>query len=419
MLWLYGGSNTGGSANNPQFDGSALAKQGVVVVTANYRLGVMGFLAHPALDAESTNHSSGNYALLDQLMALRWIQQNIGAFGGDPANVTLFGQSSGGFDVLLLVTSPLSTGLFHRAISESGQVLSYGGSMSKTTAEAMGQNIATALAAPQGSSASTLAYLRSIPANQVVAGAGKWTSGTATLPGTTTGLLTAVDGWVLPDIPGRVFSEGKEMAIPLMVGNNAREIMPESLFPGYTTANLVADVSTFYGPIYGPMALAAYGLSNGGTGISDPLYGNAGAQFWTDTVQRCAAIMEADWHSAAKNPTFEYQFDHAWPNQASAGATHGAEVPYVFGTLSAVTPAESWTALDFQTSTQMQEYWTNFAKTGNPNGSSLPTWPPAGSGQFLEFTATAGPQTAAGLQPTQCGIFTNWENEQLSTASGS
>jgi para-nitrobenzyl esterase len=394
-----------------------LAKQGVVVVTANYRLGVMGFLAHPALDAESANSSSGNYALLDQLMALRWIQQNIGAFGGDPQNVTLFGQSSGGFDVLLLVTSPLSAGLFQHAISESGQILSYGGPMTKAAAETMGQSIATALNAPQGSDASTLAYLRSLPASQVVTGAGQWTSGTATLPGTTTGLLTNVDGWVLPDVPGKIFSDGKEMAIPLMVGNNAREIMPESLFPGYTTADLVQDVSTFYGPVYGPQALVAYGLDNGGTGITDPLYGNAGAQFWTDTVQRCAAIMEANWHAAANHPTFEYQFDHAWPNLASGGATHGAEVPYVFGTLDAVTPTEPWTSEDYQTSTQMQTYWTNFAKTGNPNGSSLPTWPQAGSGQYLEFTASAGPQSASNLQPLQCGVFENWANAKLGTVT--
>ena len=213
MLWLFGGANVTGSASNPAFDGSALARRGVVVVTANYRLGVMGFMAHPALSAESGHTSSGNYALLDQIMALRWIRENIARFGGDPRHVTLFGQSSGSYDLLLLMMLPLANGLFVNAIAQSGQLLSYNGSMSKARAEEIGTQIAAELKTPEGAGA--LSYLRALPADQVMAVAAKRL---ATDLGTDTGLLTNVDGWVLPELPARVFADGRQLAIPLDLG---------------------------------------------------------------------------------------------------------------------------------------------------------------------------------------------------------
>lgn len=322
MLWLFGGANSVGSANNPVFDGAALAKRGVVLVTANFRVGVMGFMAHPALSAESPHNASGNYTLLDQIMALQWIQRNIAQFGGDPRRVTVFGQSSGSYDLFLLMTSPLAQGLFTNAIAQSGQFLAYDGSMPKARAETIGTKIAAELQAPEDLRA--LAYLRALPAEQVVTAAAQFLP---TAPGSDTGLLTNVDGWVLPEFPARVFAAGRQMAIPLIVGNNAREITPQ-----ISINELRQQITAKYGEL-ASQALQAYGLANGGQGVDDPLLGSPGSQWWTDIVQRCAANLEANWHAAARHPTWQYQFERSIPGREAAGSFHGAEVAFVFGTL--------------------------------------------------------------------------------------
>jgi len=402
MLWLFGGANSTGSAVNPVFDGSALAQRGVVVVTINHRVGVMGFLAHPALAAESPHKSSGNYALLDQMMALRWVRENIAAFGGDPQHVTLFGQSSGSYDLLLLMTSPLAKGLFVNAIAQSGQLLSYSGSMPKARAEELGARVAAVLGAPSG--AQSLPYLRSLPAAEVVTKAAQLMR---TDLDTDTGLLTNIDGWVLPESPARVFAEGRQMAIPLIVGNNAREITPQ-----FSTDELRQRIVARYGDL-APAALDAYGLANGGEGQVDALLGGAGSQWMTDTVQRCAASMEVAWHAAAKHPVWQYQFERSIPGRQAAGSFHGAEVAFVFGTLQRVGPTTpEFTAADDHASQQMQEYWTHFAKTGDPNGGSLPQWPRGGDGRYLAFTAE-GSVAKANLQPAPCHVFREWTLRQL------
>ena len=402
MLWLFGGANVTGSASNPVFDGSALAKRGMVVVTANYRLGVMGFMAHPALSAESDRKSSGNYALLDQIMALRWIRENIESFGGDPRHVTLFGQSSGSYDLLLLMTSPLAKGLFVNAIAQSGQLLSYDGSMPKARAEGIGTQIAADLKAPDGAGA--LAYLRGLPPEQVMAAAAKWLP---TNLGTDTGLLTNIDGWVLPELPARVFADGRQMAIPLIVGNNSREITPQ-----VSLDELRQQITAKYGEL-APKALEVYGLANGGKGNDDALLGAAGSQWMTDTVQRCAAGMEADWHAAAQHPTWQYQFERSIPGREAAGSFHGAEVAFVFGTLDRMGSSPvAFTEADHKASEQIMEYWTRFAKSGDPNGGSLPVWPRAGTGRYLAFTAD-GPIAKDNLQPGPCRVFREWTSRRL------
>jgi para-nitrobenzyl esterase len=402
MLWLFGGANSAGSAANPNFDGAALARRGMVAVTVNYRVGVLGFMAHPALSAESGHNASGNYALLDQIMALRWVRDNIASFGGDPRNVTLFGQSSGSYDLLSLMTSPLAKGLFARAIAESGQILSYDGAMTKARAEGIGVAIAAALKAPDGPG--TLAYLRNLPAAQVMAVEAKYLP---TALGSDTGLLTNVDGWVLPQPPARVFAEGREMPIPLIIGNNAREITPQS-----SPDQLRAEIETAYGDL-APRALAAYGLADGGAGRDDPLLGGAGAQWMTDTVQRCAAIMEAGWHAAAGQPTWQYQFERSIPGREAAGSSHGAEVAFVFGTLDrAGSGGPIFTAADRQASDRIQDYWTRFAATGDPNGGELPVWPHAGDGRYLAFTAE-GLAVKERLQPEACAVFRDWVLRRL------
>jgi para-nitrobenzyl esterase len=400
MLWIFGGANYTGSPNGAQLDGAALARKGVVVVTTNFRVGAFGFMAHPALSAESANKSSGNYGLLDQLMALQWIQQNIAAFGGDPANVTIFGQSSGAFDIMSLMASPLAKGLFARAIAESGQIIAYDGPMPKSRAEAIGTSIATTLQAPQG--ATTLAYLRSLPPSQIIPAAAPYLP---TVPGSDTGLLVNVDGWVLPSTPASVFASRKELPVPMIIGTNAREIMPERTWPGYTLDTLRQEITTMYGP-FASTALNAYGVGNGGQGITDPVLGDAGAQFWTDIVQRCPANIEVNWHAAIQ-PTYQYQFERSIPGKESIGATHGSEIAFVFGNLSRLSPAPALTQADYAASEQMVEYWTNFAKKGDPNSATLPTWPRAGNTDYLAFTA-AGPVAKKNLQPVTCGVYRDW-----------
>ncbi|HUO22010.1 MAG TPA: carboxylesterase family protein [Caulobacteraceae bacterium] len=405
MLWLFGGANVVGSASMPGFDGAALARRGVVVVAANYRVGVMGFLAHPALSAESSHGSSGDYALLDQIMALRWIHENAARFGGDPANVTVFGQSAGAYDILLLMASPLARGLFQHAIAESGQILSFGGSMPKAKAEQIGLNIAADLKAPVGPGA--LAYLRALPADQVMAAAAKHMPTGLT---SDTGLLTNVDGWVLPQSPARVFAEGREAPVDLMIGNNAREItLPGSL------DDLRRQIADKYGP-FAPQALKVYGLADGGPGVSDPLLGGAGAQWMTDTVQRCAASMEADWHAAAGHRTWRYQFELPVPGREAMGSTHAAEIPYVFGNLGGGADSPPYGAVDRQVSTEMQDYWTRFAATGDPNGPNEPAWPRAGDGRYLAFTPD-GPKALANLQAGPCAVFRQWALSPIGPAA--
>lgn len=403
MLWLFGGANATGGAGAPILDGAALAKRGVVLVTINHRVGVMGFMAHPALSAESAHNSSGNYALLDQLMALRWVRDNIAKFGGDPRRVTLFGQSSGSYDLLLLMTSPLAKGLFVNAIAQSGQLLSYDGSMPKVRAEALGALIAAGLQAPEGARA--LSYLRELPAEKVIAAAAKWLS---TDLGSDMGLLTNVDGWVLPEPPARVFAQGRQLPIPLIIGNNAREITPQM-----PIAELRRQIAAKYGEL-APRALEAYGLANGAQGQDDPLLGGPGAQWMTDTVQRCAAQLEAQWHAAATHPAWLYQFERSIPGRESSGAFHGAEVAFVFGTLDHVQPKAAFTDADRKASSQMQEYWTRFAKTGDPNGGDSPEWPRADGGAYLAFTAQ-GPQARANLQSKACDVFREWTARRLAS----
>ena len=404
MVWLYGGANTGGTAASPNSDGASLARRGVVVVTTNYRVGAMGFMAHPELSAESPHHASGNYGLLDALMTLRWVQENAARLGGDPRNVTLFGQSSGSFDVQVLMASPLAKGLFQYAIAESGQMTSFNGAMVKGRAEQIGLKIGEALGAPKGKEA--LAFLRGLPADKLVTAAAPF------LPtdlDSDTGLLTSVDGWVLPRHPVAVFAAGQELPIPLIVGNNSREISQQ-----FSPADLRKAIEEKYGPTLAPKAWELYGVAGNGQGNTDPLLGDAGAQWMTDIVQRCGAVTTAQLHSSARFPTYLYQFDRVTSGREAAGSTHGAEVTYVFGTLDRPGNTVAYSDSDRKASDTIQKYWTNFARTGNPNGSDLPSWPEYDprAAKFLEFTA-GGPVTNEKPRSAHCAVFQDWVKQQM------
>jgi len=397
MVWIHGGGNVAGSGNQ---NGESLARHGVVLVTFNYRLAVFGFFAHPAFAAESPDHNSGNYGLMDQIAALQWVQQNIRRFGGDPANVTIFGESAGAVDVNLLMTSPVAKGLFHRVIAESGSVLLDHGPVPPSTAEQFGVKLVAAAHVPSG--ADVMKALRAATVEQLLEAFGK-TVGPSGVP---PALGVTIDGRVLPQSPAEVFAAGKQIPAGLIIGINARE------FSGPPNA---ADVETAITATYGKLAAKALPLYTITTspdgkvtqGAPDALYGNAGAQWMTDTIFRCPAIVVARMNSAANHPTYVYQFDRGIPDHPEIGAVHASEVPYVFGALGQQRPMRlNYQAADYAISKAMQEYWTNFAKTGNPDSKGLPAWPPyqPDTRRILQFTDN-GPVAGSNLRGAQCDVY--------------
>jgi para-nitrobenzyl esterase len=397
MFWMHGGGNYAGATGSPNFDGESLARHGVVLVSAAYRLTAFGFFAHPELTRESPHHASGNYGLMDQIAALQWLRANIARFGGDPANITIFGQSAGAVDATVLMTSPLAKGLFQKVIAESGTVtrnpdaatlamtalgpvmsvksgeVTYSDARALAEAEKNGEELALMLQAPATDS---LRYLRALPAAEIL----KATASPHKSIGPANGIV--IDGWVLPLPPAEVFATGHEHRVPLLAGNNSRERTP----PPIPVEDLKKAMEAMYGPL-APRAVALYTTP-------DPLYGDAATQWVVDTMYRCPVVAELSWHTAAGNQAWEYQFDRAAPGREALGAVHGAEVPFVFG------PAAQYSEVDRAISGAMQQYWTNFAKTGNPGWRAFtePARP------WLEFTSD-GPVFAEGLRQPFCSLY--------------
>jgi para-nitrobenzyl esterase len=389
MFWIHGGANMGGSALGaggiePPFDGERLARRGVVVVTINYRLGIFGFMAHPELTAESPHRASGNCGILDQVAALQWVQSNISKFGGDPAKVTIFGQSAGAHDIGLLMVSPLAKGLFHRAIGQSGTVI-IGGRLTPTLAEAeqRGIGMAEKMNAP---ATGALKHMRSLGTAEVLKASPPYGGGGQPRP------EPDIDGYAITRLPAEVFRDGGQVAIPLIIGNNGRERAvqggPEAL---------KKSIGDFYGSL-SPQAMKLYGLSGEVLPAGYPPYGDAAAQFATDTMFRCSAATIAGWHSG-KYPTYQYEFTRG---DEPRGAQHSYELRFVFGILTEQEREE----VDRKISDQMQEYWANFAKNGDPNGRGLPVWPKSDPAkrEYLEF-AKEGPVVKANLRQPFCELF--------------
>jgi len=403
MVWLHGGGNYGGTASSTNFDGQNLARHGVVLVTVNYRLTIFGFLAHPELTRESLHHSSGNYGLLDQIAALQWVHENIAQFGGDPANVTTFGQSAGAVDANVLMTSPLAKGLFHRVIAESGTVTRNPDAVSMSMT-ALGALMPVKSGPVTYSDAPVLAEaekagekfgasvkdLRAMPAAELL----KLTAAARMSIGPANGVV--VDGWVFPRSPAEVFVKGEEQHVPLLLGNNARERTP----PQATSEDLKKAMDAMYGPL-AARAAALYRIEASQAIPPDPLYGGPGAQWVVDALYRCPVVAQLVWHAAAGSASYEYQYDHASPGREALGAVHGAEVPNVFGRL-----GDTAGAADRAISAAIEEYWTNFAKAGNPNGAGLPHWPgfDAKARGYLEFTDD-GPVAREGLRRPFCDLY--------------
>ncbi|MEH3158850.1 MAG: carboxylesterase family protein [Sphingomonas taxi] len=342
MVFIHGGGFTYGAAGVPLYDGAGLAARGAVIVTLNYRLGRLGFFAHPALTRENPGGPLGNYAIMDQVAALQWVKRNIGRFGGDPANVTLFGESAGAGSVQILMDSPGAKGLFHKAISESGA----GGSAlfpirgGALNAEAVGQLWAASL----GLANATADQLRAIPLAEVVK------NGRA---------FPFIDGKVVVHSPGEPFYRRAEMPIPLIIGGNSNE----SSLGGMTEAAAKA----LLGPDFQPL-LDGYVAESGKPAAI------AAVDLAEDAGFVLPSFALADRHAAAGHPAFVYYFDQV-PVDGRAGAAgtdHGGELEYVFGTK----PVEHrWDARDAAVSKMMGDYWVRFARTGDPNGGGAPQWP--------------------------------------------
>ncbi len=392
MVWLHGGGNEGGSASSPLYKDGTLVQHGIVLVTVNYRLGVFGFLAHPGLTREAPHKTSGNYGLMDQIVALHWVHDNIARFGGDPENVTVFGQSAGAQDASLLMTSPLAKGLFHKAIAESGSAINPN-MPTLAMAEQGGERFASALKARSGEDA--IKFLRQLTTGELLKGVASRDPEQPPMIG------PDIDGWVIPRLPAEVFASGQQMAIPLMIGSTTREFGSTA-----TPDELRKTIEDVTGNL-APKALSLYGLADGGQGTSDPLYGPVGNQWLADFIFRCPVTTQAQWHNAAKHPTYEYQFEHAIPGQEADGAVHSADLPYVFGYYPKHgNISGKFDDVDFKLADLIESYWTNFAKRGNPNGEGLPNWPEFdGSQAYIEFTQDGQVvPNSGGLRRAQCDL---------------
>jgi para-nitrobenzyl esterase len=355
MVWIYGGALENGSASTPLYAGDGFAKRSVILVTFNYRLGVLGFLSLKSLSRESANGVSGNYGLLDQIAALKWVQRNIGAFGGDAQNVTIFGQSSGSISVSALVASPLAKGLFHRAIGQSGglfEPLELSSGFSPAGAEGGGDWFAH----QQGDT--SLEQLRA--------------KSPAELLKTPFDAHFVIDGYVLKQSPFDAYREGTQNDVDVLVGSNSDE---GQLFLQKKTVTVANFKETLTKDFPAPLVW-----------ILNPKPGNSDAEARISTAaietdMRFRWDMWAWARLAAQNGrkhVYYYQFSRTPPfsgadQYSGLGATHGMEMPYVFNHLGIY--EASWTATDRTLAEAMQAYWTNFAKSGDPNGAGLPMWP--------------------------------------------
>jgi len=352
MVWIHGGGFSGGSASVPIYDGSKLAEKGVVVIGINYRLGLYGFMAHPELTAESSPQASGNYGLMDQIAALKWIRANVAAFGGDPDNVTIAGQSAGAMSVHHLLSSPLAEGLFVRAIAQSGSGTGVNAG-DRATAERAGA------ALMQAAGVSSIAAMRALTPAQLEAAQGKMGPGM--------GFAPVVDGLVLPDAS---FAGVNTHDVPILTGMTSAEMTGlNPTFGKSTPVTLREQIDRAYGA-FGPEIAAFYPAS------TDAQANTAAGELAMERGLASMALWAAERQATSKQPIYAYLWDHAEPGPDAAryGAFHSSEIPYVFDMLDA-SPERPFTDIDRRLAAMMGQYWVNFVKSGDPNGPGLPFWP--------------------------------------------
>jgi para-nitrobenzyl esterase len=380
FVWIHGGALTTGAGRQIMYDGAAMARRGVIVVSINYRLGILGYLAHPGLSAESREGVSGNYGLMDQIAALRWVNRNIAAFGGNPANVTIAGESAGGLSVMYLMAAPQARGLFAKAIVQSGYMVSapelrssrYGG----PSAEQIGTMLMGMVGAPD------LASLRATSAEALVAAVAR----TPYFP------FLTVDGRYVPDQLVTIFDRGQQAHVPIIAGFNSGEIRSLRFLappPPSDAAAYEAAIRERYGDLAGEF-LRLYPVGNLAETMllppRDALYG------WT--AERLAAKQ-----TAAGAPGYLYYFDHSYPAADALGlhAFHAAEIPYALGNTQrtpAAWPRAPDTAEERALADAMLDYWVSFAREGVPSAAGQPAWRPYGGERaFMAFAGTPRPGT--------------------------
>lgn len=399
MVWIYGGAFAGGMTSAPLYDGTNFAKRGVVLVSIAYRVGPFGFLAHPALSRES-GKGSGNYGLLDQIAALRWVQENIEQFGGDPQNVTIFGESAGAIAVSMLAASPAAKGLFHRAISQSGgsfappKYENEGGQnvLPLSVAERNGTKFLSALGAKDIKAA------RALGAEAIQKAVGPMGIGA---------FWPVLDGNVIVDDQYELYVAGRFNDTPVLIGTNSDE---GALFvpPGSVTPEaFVEQVRAGYGE-HADRILAAYPHATPHEAYE------AAKDIFRDSAFAWHTWAWARLHSRkAVGPAYVYYFDHRTPSSPD-GATHAAEIAYVFGNLGG--PGGSPRPEDVAMSELMMSYWVNFARTGDPNGPGLPKWSKFGefTQQAMHFDAQPGMRPVPNLKQLQAlEAYYAWRRERL------
>ena len=368
MVWIYGGGFQAGATSEGRQDGENLAHKGVVVVSMNYRLGIFGFFSHPELTKESPHHASGNYGLLDQAAALEWVHKNIAEFGGDPNNVTIFGESAGSFSVCALMASPLSKNLIAKAIGESGAF--FGRTL---TAKPLADSEKAGAEFAQENNAATLEQLRAMPAAELLEAAMKNRNSFRFNPN--------IDGYFFPESPAEVYASGKQAHIALLAGWNHDEGNYHGFFgkDAATKENYATKISEMFGDKSGEVLKAFPGDTDEQAKASADLLATAnfigyGTWKWLNIQIKLRNVA-----------VYRYEFDEAppiAPTGPAAGeaprAYHSAEIEYVFQDLDSKkvdSKPVAWSPEDRKLSDLMSSYWTNFARTGDPNGPGMPKWP--------------------------------------------